>query len=90
MCRLNEDDGQAVDMFFQTRNQPVFREPGRTPAASEHVMARLDCVGQLLDLFAIMPAPEPPRDLVARTLRRVRSSAEGPIAAPPSQPQAQI
>ena len=95
--KLNDDDGRMVDMLLNgggTEGPPliqVFSNP-----QPEMFEMRLESVEKVLSLLDMMPASDPPADLVSRTLDRIEESnitgdgiARQPRASAPSQrPQA--
>lgn len=84
--KLSNDDRRAIDLLldrgpaattgtngfhFQTaQGMTAAYHPHATPAHPDSIGA----VQQVLDLLSLMPAEDPPADLVARTLARVDAS----------------
>ena len=63
-------NGALVDMVFARPIKPKFE-------------ARLDAVETILSVLEKMPAPEPPKDLVARTLAAIEEGQIEPRAKHP-------
>jgi hypothetical protein len=81
--RLSDDDGRAVDLLLnQTGGQANGNGNGNGGAtsfvspATRVQAARLNSAERLLQLLDADVAPEPPADLVERTLRRIEQAAE--------------
>jgi hypothetical protein len=82
--KLGDEDRRALDLFLNRENPNnsagVFVAPGTvTPK-------RVESVEKILTVLQNMPASDPPRDLVSRTLQRVDqaiAALQGPAAMPP-------
>lgn len=70
---LSEADKRAVDMLLDElpRSQVTAASGFTSPAKSVVEPAQLDAARRFLSLLDTWEAPEPPVDLVARTLARV-------------------
>jgi hypothetical protein len=69
--QLNDDDSRAVD-FLLGRQTGEGREVAML--ATEGFAARIGTAGRVLDLLRLLPEPEVPSDLVARTMARIQSA----------------
>jgi hypothetical protein len=73
--KLRTDDSRAVDLLLDRSH--CAKQTGRgvfaSPAVEPAVRKRLGNVERLLHLLDASVAPDPPHDLVARTLRRIES-----------------
>lgn len=94
--KLNEADRAAVDLLFDRLHAANGTANGGegvvivTENVSEN---RLSAVQRILSVLDHAPAPEPPSDLVVRTLQALSRRTDGAIQPPasfidPTQPQA--
>jgi hypothetical protein len=93
MPRLRDEDRQAVDLLLDRAvtssggNGSGNAHSGYTPVngAAPEQIRRVEAVLRMLDM---VPADEPPADLMGRTLRRVEaeSARQDPSALRPPQP----
>ena len=96
--RLRDEDRRAVDLLLDDAASGSSAVPagadngnGQLPSAfspvTGEVQARLPGVQNVLQMLDMLPADEPPHDLLARTLRRVDSElGNHPSALRPPQP----
>src|SRR5947208_11490841 len=86
--RLDDEDRRAVDLLLERPNgvgdTPPVEQLFRAPVGSGFER-RLDAAEAVLSLLDRMPADDPPPDLVANTLQRIREIEEGekPRVVPP-------
>ena len=93
MPRLRDEDRLAVDLLLDravtSSGENGQAGTGYTPAngGTAEQVAKVQSLLRVLDL---MPAEEPPADLMARTIRRVEaeSAAQDPAALRPPEPAA--
>src|SRR5690242_13091129 len=96
MSKLSDDDRRAVDLILNRtaevqEGKAVFAAPSQLPSQE-----RLQAVEQVFALLENWVAEEPPADLAARTLQRIRevsAQSRGELPAtlrpePPSAPMA--
>ncbi len=94
MPRLRDEDRQAVDLLLDRAASSAGNGNGNghsgfTPVSrtGPEQVGRVEAVLRVLDM---MPADEPPADLVARTVRRVEAEAAKHDPAALRPPQAEI
>ncbi len=71
MSQLNKDDALAVDVFLESRAGASDDSDGQPALAEPQLRRRLEAADRLFSMIAIMPALEPPADLVERTMSRI-------------------
>lgn len=89
--RLCDEDCRAVDLLLDHGNTASQR--GVSAAAERVPQRRMAAAQRVMDLIGIMPATEPPDDLLARTMQRVAQAAGKavrPGTAAGSRPSAQL
>ena len=94
MPRLRDEDRLAVDLLLDravTGSNGGGNGNGQSPngfaPVSGAVPEQLDKVQSLLRVLDMLPAEDPPADLLARTMRRVEEqAAQHPSALRPPQP----
>ena len=96
--RLYPEDCHAIDLLLDQGSRAAGRNVGKSVTSSASAIAqdRLAAVQRVLGLLAFMPEPQPPADLVKKTLALIeyapataRSSAAMPgMHAHPGQPSA--
>lgn len=77
---LQEQDRRAVDILLDrstVATSGIGTFGGQTPANQD----RIQGAQQILQLLDLMPAADPPSDLLSRTLRRIEESAGRPASA---------
>ncbi|MDB5289389.1 MAG: hypothetical protein JWL69_630 [Phycisphaerales bacterium] len=81
--KLRDEDRQAMDLLLDQSATAAGKAAGTAvyAAASGHIRERVVRVQKVLSLLDELPASDPPRDLMARTLRYVEQSATQPIHA---------
>jgi hypothetical protein len=88
--RLSVEDRHAVDLLLERPDahankslvEMVFARPVKGSFEK-----RLDAVEKILNVLSAMPAPEPPRNLVNKTLQRIeRAQLEPTLAHRPKAP----
>ena len=72
---LSNDDRCAVDLLLEHAQPGQGMSPCFTQAPSAQLEQRLSQVEKILHLLDLDTAPEPPVDLVARTMARIDSTA---------------
>lgn len=72
--RLDHEDGRAVDMMLDPT--AIGGNRSEVSMSSVKMTSRLKSVSQVLELLGNMPAPEPPMDLLSKTLRRIEEIGE--------------
>lgn len=81
--RLSDDDRRAVDLLLERPNgvgdTPSVEQLFRAPVQGSFER-RLEAAEKLLSLLDEMPTEEPPPQLVARTLQRIRELELEPTA----------
>jgi hypothetical protein len=81
--RFSDDDRRAVDLLLERPNgvgdTPSVEQLFRAPVQGSFER-RLEAAEKLLSLLDEMPAEEPPPQLVARTLQRIREVELEPTA----------
>jgi len=82
--RLSTDDRHAVDLLLERpdaqNSKPLVEMVFARPVKGSFEQ-RLDAVEKILNVLHAMPAPEPPQDLVSRTLQRIEAARLEPTAA---------
>jgi hypothetical protein len=71
--RLDHEDGRTVDMLL---DPTTVGQSGEPSMSSVKMTSRIKSVSQVLELLGNMPAPEPPVDLLSKTLRRIEEIGE--------------
>lgn len=73
--RLRPEDRRALDLLLDRGAAAAGNGKNGAIYASPHGVSqqRVRSVEKVLQLLEVLPAAEPPRDLVARTLERVRT-----------------
>jgi hypothetical protein len=80
--RLGDDDAQAVDLLLEHGGTAADVAAGAfLTSLSESVVDRVGIVESVFRLLSEMPAPEPPADLVQRTVERCQHAGIVPAAA---------
>jgi hypothetical protein len=81
--RLGDDDRRAVDLLLERPNgvgdTPSVEQLFRAPVQGSFER-RLEAVENLLSVLDEMPSEEPPPQLLARTLQRIREAELHPTA----------
>jgi len=92
--RLSDEDGRAVDLLL---DRPASKGDGNgnhdgtsshaagavAPAANGQAQRRIEAATSVLDLLSNLEAPEPPADLLERTLRKIEEiTAAGHVGVP--------
>jgi hypothetical protein len=89
MLTLTDCDAVAVDMLLESANPgDAPRRPGNggsATAAPIDLAQRMKAVASLLETLSLMPACEPPSDLVERTLLTIARRGAAGLSAPPRQ-----
>jgi hypothetical protein len=92
MPKLRDEDRLAVDLLLDralsgSAGNGGQKQSGYTPV-NHAVPEQVGRVGAVLRVLDLMPAEEPPADLLARTIRRVEaeSAQHDPSALRPPQP----
>src|SRR5438067_2102014 len=81
--RLGKDDRRAVDLLLERadgvgdNSTPALERLFAAPVQG-NFERRLDAVENILSLLDLMPAPEPPMDLVSRTMRKIEEAQADP------------
>jgi len=75
-AKLNTDDSCLVDMLLE-RSTTQGINSCFTEAASSEVRERLTHIEQILHRLDLYTVPEPPENLVARTVERCEGRAKG-------------
>ena len=76
--QLGEEDRRAVDLLLDqglTAEAMGSARAGYAAPSADPARLRLRSVSDLLGMLSLLPAAEPPPDLVARTLRFVEGAA---------------
>lgn len=74
--KMRDEDRRALDLLLDRAATAAGKAAG-TPlyaAASDPLRERVSKVEKVLNLLDAMPAEEPPKDLLSRTLRRIEQS----------------
>jgi hypothetical protein len=79
--KLSSNDRAAVDLLFDQINSSA--NAGMVSMSTAVPDASIVAVEKVLNVLAVMPAPEPPADLATRTLSRV-AAATGSVSAMPA------
>ena len=76
--RLGKEDRRAVDLLLERADGVGSSTPAVEQLFAAPVQAnferRLDAVDKVLSLLDLMPVPQPPADLVSRTMRRIEEA----------------
>jgi hypothetical protein len=85
--RLYPEDCHAIDLLLDQGTRAAGGNLGRsiTASASSIAQDRLAAVQRVLGLLELMPAPQPPPDLIKKTLARIEEaprSVRGPVQLP--------
>ena len=89
--RLSVEDRHAVDLLLerpdaQQGNKSLVEMVFARPVKGSFEK-RLDAVEKILNVLSALPAPEPPRNLVSKTLQRIeRAQLEPTLAHRPKAP----
>ncbi|MGE5612025.1 MAG: hypothetical protein ACM359_22450 [Bacillota bacterium] len=92
MCRLSDDDRRAIDILLDSRKATKAVENKNASSAQGGAQStgpdafdlRLAQVEQFLGLLQQLPADDPPRSLVHRTLQAVQVRRSSSLVSPGS------
>jgi hypothetical protein len=74
--RINPEDCHAIDLVLDQGTRAAPGQPGRsvTTSAASISQDHLAAVQRVLGLLDLLTAPQPPADLVKRTLARIEAA----------------
>ncbi|HWE93251.1 MAG TPA: hypothetical protein VG269_04690 [Tepidisphaeraceae bacterium] len=79
--KLREEDRRALDLLLD-RSPTAAGKAAGTPiyaAVDGHIRDRVIQIEKVLNILDVLPAADPPRELLARTLRYVEQPAGRPL-----------